>query len=188
MVVPICEHMGLDGVEIIMGWENAFGINLSEAEVFELRTPRQAIDLIAAKVGASDREPGVCLGLRAYHRIRQAFCSVAKVPRLQIRLNSKLRVLLPQEQRQNVWKAIFAQAGFPEAPACGWGVGIIFIPIAVKDIVVWSVAYHPRSLVSSDERWTRAQVQTVVRAVITEVVGAKKFNDDDDFVQDIGIS
>jgi hypothetical protein len=188
MVVSICGQMGLDAVEIIVGWENAFGINLSDAEVFELRTPRQAIDLIAAKVGASDQVIGVCLGLRAYHRIRQAFVSVAPVPRAHVRLESKLCGLLPRKQLQDTWQTIFTDAGFYESPPFGWGAGIIFWPITIQDIVVWSVARHPRSLVGLDERWTNTQVRAVVRAMITEIVGAEKFSDDDHFIEDIGIS
>ncbi len=187
MVVPTGEYMGLDAVEIIMGWENAFEIKLNDAEIAELRTPRHAIDLISAKVGASDRVVGVCLKLRAYHRIRQAFCSVLGVPRAQIRPNSKLRKLLPPEQRQGAWQAIFAQAGLPASPPFGFGTGVIFMPIAIKDIVIWSVAHHPSSLVNPDERWTHAQVRSVVRAVIIKIVGAEEFEDDDDFVIDLGI-
>jgi hypothetical protein len=188
MVVPVWVYMGLDAVEIIWGWENAFDIKLSDEEVCELRTPQQAIDLIAIKVGASDRVIGVCLGLRAYHRIRQAFCSVAKVHRSQVRLDSNLRELLPQKQRQDIWRKIFNRAGFSESPPFGFGVGLIFMPINIKDIVIWSVACHPRNLVNSNERWTYSQVRSVVRAVIIRISGIEKFNDNDYFIEDLGIN
>jgi hypothetical protein len=188
MVVPVWVYMGLDAVEIILGWENAFDIKLSDEEVFELRTPQQAIDLIAIKVGASDRVIGVCIGLRAYHRIRQAFCSVAKVHRSQVRLDSNLRKLLPKKQRQDIWREIFTLAGFSESPPFGFGVGLIFMPINIKDIVIWSVACHPRNLVNPNERWTHSQVKSVVRAVITRISGTEEFTDDDDFIEDLGIN
>ena len=179
--------MGLDAVEIIMGWENAFDIKLSDAEVFELRTPKQAIDLIAGKVGAFDREPGVLLGLRAYHRFRQAFVTLLKVPRDQVRLESKLSILLPQAQRLTTWQTIFTKAGLPTAPKLVWGAGVIFWPFTIQDLVIWSIAYHPQSLVGAEERWTRPQVRAVVRVMITQILDLDKFNDDDDFVIDIGI-
>ena len=187
MVAPIYKYMGLDAVEIIRGWENAFDIKLSDAEVFELRTPKQVIDLISIQVGAFDREPGVLLGLRAYHRFRQAFVTVLKVPRNQIQLNSKLCQLLPQKQRQKVWQAIFEQAGLLTAPPWRFGTGVVLMPITIKDIVLWSVANYPRRLINPDEKLTHQQVRTIVRAVITETVGAKKFEDNDDFIIDLGI-
>jgi hypothetical protein len=188
MVVPVWVYMGLDAVEIIWGWENAFDIKLSDEEVCELRTPQQAIDLIAIKVDASDRVSGVCLGLRAYHRIRQAFCSVLKVHRSQVRLDSNLRELLPKKQRQDVWQKIFTRAGFSELPPFGFGVGLVFTPIIIKDIVIWSVACHPRNLVNSNEQWTHSQVRSVVRAVIIRILGTEQFSDNDDFVEDLGIN
>jgi hypothetical protein len=180
--------MGLDAVEMMMGWERAFDIQLSDAEVLELRTPRQAIDLIAGKVGASDRELGICLGLRAYHRLRQSFVTVTKVPRDRVRLDSKLRQLLPPEQRLMMWRKIFTQAGLPTAPQLVWGAGVVFWPFTIQDLVIWSVASHPRSLVNTEECWTRPQVRAVVRAVISRTLSLEKFNDDDDFVKDLGIS
>jgi hypothetical protein len=180
--------MGLDAVEMMMGWEKAFDIQLSDAEVWALRTPRQAIDLIALKVGASEPEPGVYLGLRAYHRLRQAFRTVLNVSRDRVRLDSKLRQLLPSKQRLTTWPTIFTQAGLPTAPPLVWGAGVVFGPFTIQDLVIWSVASHPRSLVSAEECWTRPQVRSVVRAVMAQTLNLDKFNDDDDFVQDLGIS
>jgi acyl carrier protein len=179
--------MGLDAVEMMMGWERAFDIQLSDAEVLELRTPRQAIDLIAGKVGTSDREPGVDMGLRAYHRLRQAFVTVTKVPRDQVRLDSQLRTLIPRSQLLANWRKFFTHAGLPTAPHLVWGAGVVFWPFTIQDLVIWSVASHPRSLVSLEERWTRQQVRSVVRAVILEILGLDKLNDDDDFINDLGI-
>jgi hypothetical protein len=187
-VVSIYEQMGLDAVEIMMGWENAFGIKLSDAEVWELRTPRQAIDLIASKVGASDREPGVFLGLRAYHRIRQAFGTVVKMPRSQIRLDSKLRKLLPKKHPRDTWPVIFAQAGFPESPPWRFGTGVILMPITIRDVVIWLLAHHPKSLIDPSGYWTYRQVRSIVRAVIMETVGIMKFDDNDDFIENMGIN
>ena len=42
--------MGLDAIEIIMGWEEAFDIKFTNAETEKIRTPRMAIDLIATKL------------------------------------------------------------------------------------------------------------------------------------------
>ena len=52
--------MGLDSVEILLGWEAALGVTIADAEAEVLVTPRQVIDLLAAKLGATDDRRGAC--------------------------------------------------------------------------------------------------------------------------------
>jgi len=89
--------MGLDSVEIVLGWEDAFQISISDEEAALLSTPAQAIDLIGSKLHAAG------------------------------------------------------------------------------------------SLKASGEAWRRDEIRTVVRGIIAEVNGTDEFNDDDDFVYDLGI-
>ena len=42
--------MSLDSVELIMAWEEEFGISISDEEASNLVTPRLAIDLITKKI------------------------------------------------------------------------------------------------------------------------------------------
>jgi acyl carrier protein len=178
--------MGLDTVEIVLGWERAFGLNLSDDEVITLRTPAMAIDLISLKLKASDDFAGVCLELRAYQRIRQAFCNVLKIPRQKIQLDTKLRELIPKNQRREVWQEICSHADLPEVPPFGFAVGFFFMPITIGDLVKWAVAHCPCNVIYTNERWTKLQVRSVVRAVISDVLGTEEFKDEDDFVRDIG--
>lgn len=41
--------MGLDSVELIIAWEEAFGITITDAEAARILTPRDVIELIAAR-------------------------------------------------------------------------------------------------------------------------------------------
>jgi hypothetical protein len=41
--------MGLDGVELIMAYEEAFGVSISDGEAARIVTPRDVIDLLAAR-------------------------------------------------------------------------------------------------------------------------------------------
>jgi len=42
--------MGLDGVELVMAWEEEFGVEIPEAAAEKMRTPRDVIEwLVAAK-------------------------------------------------------------------------------------------------------------------------------------------
>ena len=61
--------MGLDAVEIVMLWEENFGIRIEDSEAFELTTPRQAIDLISTKLRVVSAS-SFCPGLRAFNVFR----------------------------------------------------------------------------------------------------------------------
>lgn len=180
--------MGLDAVELILGWEEAFGIQISDDEAFTLHTPKEAIDLISEKLCASEIDVGVCPTIRAFFCIRQAFQTVVGLQRQQILLDSKLRDLLPKSQRHNIWKKVCSYIGLPKSPSLSFGVGIIFSPITIRDLVDWSVARYPSHFISSNERWTYSQVRSVVRAKVRDVVGRIKFKDEDNFIRDIGIT
>jgi hypothetical protein len=164
-----------------MGWEQSFGISIPDAEAEFLRTPRQSIDLIATKLEAQDEPGRACLTLRAFHRLRRSITGVTYVRREQVRARALLRELVRTGSRRS-WKAIRFACGIPSLPGPGW-----FFPRTVGDLVRWTVAYAAKDLKRPGEPWTRSEIRTVVRAVVTEVVGSEEFEDDDDFVHDIGI-
>jgi hypothetical protein len=180
--------MGLDAIELILGWETAFGIEISDSEAFILQTPKSAIDLISTKVGASQETVGICPSIRAYHQLRTAFQESLGCQRKHLKLDSKLRNILPKKQRQEAWKNIFNLIGMPKYPEFNFGTGTLFSPIAIRDLVDWSVARYPGHFIAPDERWTHSQVRCVVRAVIRDIVGESDFNDNSDFYREIGIS
>ena len=47
--------MGLDAVELIVAYEEAFGIQFKDEDAARMRTPRDVIDFVASRVG--EREP-----------------------------------------------------------------------------------------------------------------------------------
>jgi hypothetical protein len=80
-----------------------------------------------------------------------------------------------------------AASGLPALPRLGWGFGILLESATVADVARWVVCSSPKELKAANEPWTRSEIRTVVRTVVTEVCGAKDFSDDADFVYDIGI-
>jgi hypothetical protein len=174
--------MGLDSVEIVMGWEESFGISIANGEAEVLRTPRQSMDLIAIKLGAHDEQRGACLTLRAFHRLRQSICDVAGVKRDRIRPDARIKDLICV-QRRRTWEAVCSNCGIQSLPNLGW-----FSPSTVRDLTRWTVTHAAKDLKRPGEPWTRSEVRSVVRAVVTDVTGVEHFQDDDDFVRDIGIA
>ncbi len=169
-----------------MGWEQAFEIEFTDEEAEKITTPRMAIDLIITKLEVNENIPEICPLTRIYQRVIQALQTVLSLQQNQIQLDSKLRHLLPQQQRSETWQQICLCLGVPKLPKIS--AIPIFMPITVKDLVDWLTAHYPSYFLSSDERWTPQQIRTVVRAVIEDVVGTSDFTDDNDFVKEIGVS
>ena len=168
--------MGLDSVELIMGWEEAFGIPLSDDEAFVLRTPRQVIDLIARKLGAVERPQQVCLSQRAFHRLRASTIGVAAVNRRSFRPMARLKDLASRSQ----WSDIRSRCGIASKP--GW-----FSVRTVADLTRWTVIHAAKDLKPPGEPWSYAEIRSIVRAVVAEVTGVEESGDDDDFIKDLRV-
>jgi hypothetical protein len=173
--------MGLDSVEIVMGWEESFGISIANVEAETLRTPRQSIDLIATKLAVQNGPGRACLTLRAFHRLRHSIASAASVSRDRVRPEARLVDLVSTERRRT-WEDVRFICGISSLPAPGW-----FSPRTVGDLTRWAVAHAAKDLKQPGEPWTRSEIRSVVRAVVTDTTGVEHFGDDDDFIRDIGI-
>jgi hypothetical protein len=174
--------MGLDSVEIVLSWEHTFGIALDDSEVVGLRTPRQAIDLISAKLGASDT-PSFCPSMRAFHMFRSGVRQVTGDRHRRVRLPDPLRDVFKGHQQREFWNKFGHATGIEgfRPPAT------LFRRPAVRDAIELLVARHLRWLLKPSETWTRSLVRSGVRAGVTDVVGAGNFSDDNRFIEDIGM-
>jgi hypothetical protein len=173
--------MGLDSVEIVMAWEESFGIAIADAEAMALRTPRQSMDLVATKLGAQNEARRACLTLRAFHRLRCSITSAASISRDRVRPEARLRDLVSAE-RHHTWEAVRSSCGISTLPGLGW-----FTPRTVGDLARWAVVHAAKKLKRPGEAWTRSEIRSVVRAVVTDVTGVEDFEDDHDFIHDIGV-
>jgi hypothetical protein len=178
--------MGLDAVEILMGWEQAFDVKITDREAEKITTPRMAIHLITSKLEVKENILNICPLMRIYYRVEQAFQAVLSFQQIQIEPDSKLRHLLPQKQRSETWQQICSYLGVPTLPKIS--AIPIFMPITVQDLVDWLTAHYPSYFFEPEEYWTHQQIRTVARSVIKDVVGTSDFTDDDDFVKEIGVS
>jgi acyl carrier protein len=96
--------MGLDGVELVMEFEEAFDIELKDEEVTETKTPRMVIDLIFSKL--KNAEERICRSQRAFYIIRNTLLERLRLDRKAIRPASRLRDLIPQSQEEQIWEEI----------------------------------------------------------------------------------
>ena len=168
--------MGLDSVELIMGWEAAFGIHISDDEAFALRTPRMAMDLINWKLGAEEQPQQFCLTQRTFHRLRASAMSVTSISRQSFRPIVRLKDLADRKQ----WSAIRSHCGIASKPG-GFSVR------TVADLTRWAMINIVKDWKEPNEPWTRAEVRSVVRAVVSDVLGVEEFGDNDDFIYDLRV-
>jgi len=171
--------MGLDSVELVMSWENAFGVTMTPAESQFVSTPREATTLFAMKLSA--RAGGPNLSQRVFHRLRRALVEIMGVKRERVRRRTRIRDLVPPAERGR-WAAVQAACGIPRLPAPGW-----FSPKTMEGLVRWAIVHAIRDLKPTGEAWTRAEVRCVVRTLTMDVTGLDEFGDDAEFIRDLGI-
>ena len=170
--------MGLEVMELIIGWETAFQLEFADAEMEKILTPQMAIDMIIERVGAVRGMERICPTHRSYNQVRQALQINLGIERSTIKPRTKLRQLLPKIERQAAWQSICDHIGTPTAPKLTWATGIFFGPSTVQDLADWYAFNHPTQFLENGQPWTYAQVRSIVRAVIRYSSGDYEFSDD----------
>jgi len=175
--------MGLDAVEIVILWEDTFGISLSDSEVVELQTPQQAINLISTKLCASDAH-SFCPTMRAFNVFRSGVREVTGDGHLIVRLSDPLRNFSEGRKKKEFWNEFSHATGVEgfRPPS------ILFQRATVRDAIELLIARHLKRLLKPSEAWTRSLVRFGVRYGVIDIVGVRDFSDDDRFIEEIGIA
>jgi hypothetical protein len=152
--------MGLDTVELVMSFEEAFEIQIQDADAASLETVGSIIDYVHARLP---------VGPSPY--------------RLRDRAREKLVGLLGSKHAgcDVDWQAIREKLGIKGRR--GWS-GVRTLRNAVEFLVVQA----PLRIKSQGECWSRAQVAEVVRAVVSRQCGVseEKCTDDARLGYDLG--
>jgi len=96
--------MGLDGVELLMDIEEAFGVELKDEEVTDTRTPRMVIDLVLSKLETTKQS--TCLSQRGFYLLRRTLVEHAGVARQAIKPNVELCDLIETDHAKEVWPSL----------------------------------------------------------------------------------
>jgi hypothetical protein len=176
--------MGLDGVELILAWEETFGITISDAEAERMFTTRQVAERIFESVRSTGPEDCGCLSMRAFFRLRKAF-EAEGVSRCHVRPDAKVTSLLPSRQRRDILSAVCESAGLRPLKRLPFGLQFTFG--RVRDIVIDTVIGQHDFLRRQDHGWSLVQVREVVRAVMYAQLALRRFSDDANFIKDLKI-
>jgi acyl carrier protein len=128
--------MGMDAVEIVMAVEEAFYIEIEDAEAEKLLTPRQIIELVMSKVQLTTSD--VCLTHRSFNLLRRFFLGQCALTRSQVAPRTPLERLLPRKQRTTVIAQFAATIAIP-APRlvrAGWITATLMAAACLSGLIV----------------------------------------------------
>ena len=111
----ITKFMGLDGVELVMAFEEAFEIEFVDDSVAKMRMPRDVIEYVWRRVEHADST--VCLTQRAFNLLRTTLVQTTGRSRREIKPAVSLNELIPKAERKRLreqFSTIFQTQGFPE--------------------------------------------------------------------------
>jgi len=178
--------MGLVSVELIIRIEETFNIQIPDRVATELTTPRKVTDFIFSQVEQSE-EPVSCLSQKAFYSLRREFIQQLSLQRRQFVPDIKLKEILPEDRRDEVWKNIGSSLGVKKWPGLSRTWRGFFTPTvqSVRELVDYFVTNEPLIVKGNEIAWSRKQVWDVLERVIRDDTGVKDFSEDSRFVEDM---
>ncbi len=113
--------MGLDGVELVMAFEESFGISISDADAAAAVTPGMVVDLICRQLEMTDAR--TCQTQRAFYLLRRALMGLTQKPRRAIAPATPLSDLFDTRDARVFWpqlKAAVEARGWPKLARPRW--------------------------------------------------------------------
>jgi hypothetical protein len=189
--------MGLDAVELVMAWEDAFGIDIPDAAAAVMYTPNHAIDYIALRLGA--RRAGPCRTRSTFLRVRDALAAELGLPPRAIHPASPLSSFFSGDAGRERWTSAGRRLrsrwpdwpndgllGFLDRVCLNGGSRGLRLSSTVSDLVRHVAAHEPGVQPAPGEGWTRERVALLVRRITIYETGIDGFRDDQEFVRDLG--
>ncbi len=101
--------MGLETVELVIRFEEAFGITISDEVATRMTTPRKVTDYITTQVAVADR--AACLSQQAFYFLRGGFSNRLHLPRTAFHSGVLLQTLIPKQNRKRLWSELQTEMG-----------------------------------------------------------------------------
>lgn len=175
--------MGLDTVELVLAFEEAFDYHIPNSVAERMQTVRDVVEYTAEqKLSSPSRS---CTTQHTFYQVRRALKS-ALGGEISPRPDMRLAEFADRESWPSIWRrsrsAEAESAWAAEVPWKGWWHDG---PETVGDLVLYLVAAQPRPKHPPAEPWTRDEIILTVRKVIYEEQGIWKVRLSDSFVEDL---
>ena len=136
--------MGLDGVELVMALEEAFGVDLINDDLSKTVSPRLIGDVIFSKLQATDER--LCQSQRAFYILRKALMGLLGLKRQEVTLDCRLSAFIPRERERELWPQLQTVVGartWPRLARPKWmSPSLAWVAIAIIAATAWlSVSY-----------------------------------------------
>jgi acyl carrier protein len=176
--------MGLDTVEMVMAFEEAFALDIPNTAAERMRTVRDVIDYVFA------RKPVVpsttCSTQQTFYVIRRALGPVAgRGGRLTP--DTRIEELSDRDSWPRLWERIRTEGGSAWPARVPWKSWWRDSPETLGELTLFVEAVRKTTRHAEGEPWTRDAVTATVRRVIYEQQGIWKARLDDSFVEDFGL-
>jgi hypothetical protein len=102
--------MGLDGVELVIGLEDTFGVSISDAAAAKMTTVGITAKHIAQLLAAKPSTDRVCSTARSFYGLRRELSRRFEVPRDGVKLDTPIGALVPQDKGRD-WQEIADASG-----------------------------------------------------------------------------
>lgn len=166
--------MGLDLVEYVMAVEEAFELDIPDADAERLDTPAKLIDYLCARLGES--RDGPPLVQTAFYWLRRALAEELSVARSAIRPATTVRELTKRPE-DDVWRAVAGRVAvhprfLTHSPAARWLAKLVRASgRSVGELATQLAMSHPAAFKREGEGWTRAQITEVALRLLEHETG-----------------
>ena len=177
--------MGLDAVEFVFALEDAFQIGIPDHDAAAMLTPRSVVDYLIARLPGETGTP--CHSQRAFYRLRAGVAKLYQLDRQAVHPQTPWDEILPSRYPGRAWAQLQKTVGTVDWPAYG----IFGFRLAGARTVGATATYlatkAPAALKREGEGWSRPEVEGIVRRLMSEELGIRRFDWDDRFVQDLHV-
>jgi hypothetical protein len=177
--------MGLDSVELVMAFEEAFGIDITDAVASKMIAPRQTIDYVESRLATVPADH--CLTQQIFYRLRRGLRDQS-VPGLALRPTTKVYEIAEKREWPNLWTRIREVEGASSWPdRIPWKGWLVEGPETLRKLTVHVAMHLPPPDFSRGEAWTRERIELTARRVVWDTISVEGFALDDQYVRDMGV-
>lgn len=160
--------MGLDTVELVMAYEEEFGIEIPDIDAEKIWTVGQMFEYVKKRLQSTPND--VCLSQQIFHKLRRALIQNYGIGRAAITMETRIRDLLDEKELAEGWPfmQIFVDLKMPPLAKTGFWHWVKMSPeqLTIRDLItrLLQLNFHalPHQSTSDEELWTRV-VDVVVR-------------------------
>ena len=196
--------MGLDSVELLMSFEDKFGVSIPDAEAENIFTVQQMVDSIFEKIKLKPNNK--CLSQIVFYRIRKAFEEFDNKKR-DITPNTKMSDLLSTTDLKSDWSRLEMKIGLKiprlvdlylnktlnkEVKFLGFKMYDLTEPVAentLRKFTDWIISINSDELISIKDISSKYEIERIICELIEYKIGVplSEIETHHSFTKDLGV-